>query len=258
MRHTNRHNAVLESKRIRLDPRLAEDVEFLCDRMWGMRRRRIDTLTHVGALTFKTLDGTDAFMRVYIDPSVRKQWGLTGTEPEVSRDPMDLVLSMCHPREFTTKRDLHNVLVHEVLHAVDPTETTRYNVKDQAAYRYWEGPESRAYLTNRGEYSTIHSEFLDAVVRLFRDMERTHSTRTRMALLDDLLAFFAAGGPGRAEPSPALARMFARMSRDRDLLEILDGIRGYSPRAHKLFLGKLHSTVEEIREGILNQRGRRP
>jgi hypothetical protein len=149
------------------------------------------------------------------------------------------------------------VLVHEVLHAVDPTETTRYNVKDQAAYRYWEGPDSRAYLTNRGEYSTIHSEFLDAVVRLFKDMERTHSTRTRLTLLDDLLVYFAAGGPGRTEPSPTLSRMLTRMSRDRDLLEIIDGIRRYSPRAHKLFLGKLHSTVEEIRDSILNHKGRK-
>jgi hypothetical protein len=254
MKHLRKYSAaVLESRRIRIDDDLYARLGQLADRLWRARGRGFNGVTQVDSVRFRTLDGTEAMMRIYLDPAMEDYWGTTDTDPLYSRDPMDLVMTICHPRHFSTKRDLLNVLVHETIHAMDPGGTTRLNIRDQAGYKWWSGADDSEYLSHRGEYMTIYSEVLDALVRTMDSMRRTHSARTRLALLDDLLGFFRAGGPGRAQVPDSVDRLFYKMARDRDLLGMIGDIRRHAPGAHRLFLSKLHSTAEEIRSSISNQ-----
>lgn len=253
MKHLGRHPSALnESKRVRIDPGLYRQLGQLVERLWGMRRRGIETVKYLGAIRFRTLDGTEAMMRVYVDPEMMDYWGMTDTDPKFSRDPMDLVVKLCHPWHFSTRRDLMNVLVHETLHALDPGETTALRLRDHIGYKWWSSADDADYLSHRGEYMTIYSDFLDAVVRTFGSMRRTHSPAKRLAMLDEILAFFKSGGPGRVPLPHGLMMLFQRVSRDRDLLGQIEDIRRYRPEAHRAFLQKLYDTVGEIRSSISN------
>jgi hypothetical protein len=243
---------LFESKRVRLTADLSSKIDRLAERLWRMRGRRIDVLTKVDTWLFKTLDGTDAMMQIFVDPQMYDFWGIVDTNPPGSRDPMDLEMRVCHPRHFTGVNDIKNALTHETMHALDPTETTKFSLTTQMGYKWWAGSEEKDYLTHKGEYMTIYSEALASFVRAFDRMSRTHTEATRMSLLDELLRFFASGRLNRRRMSDRLKRLFDRASVDRDFLGLIQDIRTYKPEAHRAFLQKLYDTVGEIRSSISN------
>jgi len=246
------HRRLNEARRVALDQGMAQKAERLADRLWRMRGRVFDSLTHVETWLFRIHDGTDAMMTIWVDPDMEDYWAITETNPRYSRDPMDLEMRICHPGHYPRRRDLHNVIVHESMHALDPTETTQLSLKKQLAYGWWAGADEEGYLSHQGEYMAIYNEILDAMVRLFAAMSKTHSRATRLSTLDEIVGFFAAGRLDAGHMSDRLARFFGRLSETRDYVEMLDDIRRYTPRAHRQFLQKLYTTADEIRASISN------
>lgn len=244
------HLPINEAKRVRLGPELEASADALAGRLWAMRRGRIDRPVEVDTWTFRTHDGAQAMMSIVVDPALEDYWAITDTNPPYSRDPMDLEMRVCHPRHFSTRSDLVNIIVHETVHAIDPSLTTGLSVRDQVSYGWWRGPEHEAgYLADKGEYTAVHSEFLDALVRQFRSMRNTHSRAVLLATLGEVVAHFAR--PGR--PTDRAGRLLARLATDRDLPGLVADIKSHSPAAHRSFLGKLYATADEIRAEVINQ-----
>jgi len=242
--------ALFESRRIRLSQDIMGRIDALAARLWRMRGRRMQKVTWVDLWPFRTLDGTDALVQIYVDPHMEDTWGMAGTDPAYSRDPLDLELAMCHPRHFSGTNDIRNMLTHEMMHLMDPSETTRFTPKDHIGYNPWAGPEDDAYLGHKGEYTAIYNEVLGSIVSVFGRIAKTHSRKTRLGILDDLLAFFSSGELNEGRMPDRLVRFFERAATDRDFIDLIREIKRHRPNAHRVFLSKLYDTVEELRASV--------
>ena len=153
---------ISEQKRFRFDPETYTRLMGLTDKLWSNRNKQYDRKTKVDQLQFKTSDGADALVQIYINPRY-PHFGELDTRPKGSRDPLDLVIQL-NPKMYGSKKNLFLTIYHEMLHATDPSQTTKMNMKYLSTYNE---KSDKDYWGHPIEFRAITNEFLEALVGEF-------------------------------------------------------------------------------------------
>ena len=89
---------ISEQKRFRFDPETYTKLTELTNKLWANRNKQYDKKTKVDQLQFKTSDGADALVQIFINPRY-PHFGELDTRPKGSRDPLDLVIQL-NPKKY--------------------------------------------------------------------------------------------------------------------------------------------------------------
>lgn len=183
---------VSEASRYKMDPELNFYLHDLADRLWNARNKKITKKTEVDRFLFKTSDGVQGMVRIVINPRL-KYIGNMETNPEASRDPMDFVMEV-QPKEYVSRKNLYLTLYHELLHATDPSQSTKYSPKYMLTYdeksdeKYWGHPI---------EFRTITNEFLEAlemeIERRLMSLKNPEYKKYLSQSVENILRYFSQG-----------------------------------------------------------------
>jgi len=202
-----------EASRFKMDPELNFYIQDLADRLWSMRDKKFTRKTFVDGFPFKTSDGVDGYVKVIINPRLR-YLGYMETKPKESRDPMDFVMEL-QPKEYVSRRNLYLTIYHEMLHATDPSQSTKFSPKYSLTYdersdeKYWGHPI---------EFRAITNEFLEGLElemdRRTLMLKNPENKKYLVQSLDNILNYFANG-----EKLSKLSLDILRRVNDEEVLE---------------------------------------
>lgn len=175
-----------------MDPELNFFLHDLAERLWNSRNKKFTKKTLVDKIPFKTSDGVQGMVKVIINPRL-PYIGYMETKPKDSRDPMDFVMEL-QPKEYISRKNLYLTIYHEMLHATDPSQSTKFSPKYMLTYdeksdeKYWGHPI---------EFRTISNEFLEGLeMEIERRLESIKNPEYKKYLirsLDNLLGYFSEG-----------------------------------------------------------------
>ena len=185
---------IVEQKRDVLDPELQSSIENLTNKLWSGRNKKYTRKTFIEQVPFKTKDGADGLVKVVINPRL-SYVGEMVTKPYLSRDPMDFVMEL-QPKKYGSKKNLYLTIYHEIMHATDPTQSTKTSMRHLSTYnplddkKYWGHPI---------EFRAITNEFLEALVLEFKErLSRLRIPENKIFLsksLNNLMKYFREGSP---------------------------------------------------------------
>jgi hypothetical protein len=204
-----------------------------------------------------------------------------GTKPKDSRDPMDIYIEV-NPKFYESKKNLYLTMYHELIHAIDPTQTTQLSPKYLTTYnekydeQYWGHPI---------EFFAITNEFLEGLVLEFkRRADRIRNEDNRKHLnksFKNILNYFAKGEKLSKVSSDILYKINDEYVEEGEISKILDDlitnnpqladyitmpkdipyylqyielIKKFNPKIWRRFLTMLFKTKDEI-ETIINKEG---
>lgn len=273
-------SVITEQKRFKFDPETYAKLVELTDKLWSTRNVKYDRKTQVDQFQFKTSDGTDALVKIYINPRY-PHFGELDTRPKGSRDPMDLVMQL-NPRMYGSKKNLFLTIYHEMLHATDPTQSSRMNIKYQTTYNE---KSDKDYWGHKIEFRAITNEFLEGLVNEFsRRANRLRNLDNKKYLLkslNNILNYFGKGEPlsnlsldiirrinDEGVNDNRVSKLLSDISLDYpESIELLNTgeeepyyktyielIKKFNPDIWPRFLTMLYNTKEEI-ENIINEKG---
>ena len=273
-------NLLNEASRFKMDPELNFLLHDLADRLWEKRDKKYTRKTLVDGFPFKTSDGQDGYVKVFINPRL-KFIGQMDTKPTGSRDPADFELEV-QPKEYTSKKNLYLTLYHEMLHATDPSQSTKYNPKYMLTYnefsdeKYWGHPI---------EFRAISNEFLEGlemdIERRLESIKNPDYKKYLIRSLDNLLGYFSRGESlnkltidilKRVNDEDVLENMISKslanltttypnisdlvVKKDEDepyYLTYLENIKKYNPKMWPRFLTMLYKSIEDLRNKIIKK-----
>jgi hypothetical protein len=269
-------SVIAEQKRFKFAPELYTKMVELTDKLWSMRNKNFDQKTLVDQIKFKTSDGVDGLVQIVINPKL-KFIGQMETKPPFSRDPMDFVMEL-QPKEYGSKKNLFLTIYHEMLHATDPTQSTKMNLDLMTSYNE---KKDEMYWGHPYEFRTITNEFLEGLVKEFeRRLKRLKNVENKKFLLDSLkniLNHFAKNVPltklslniisrindenifdnrisklvaDMPSQFPGVADFFKKGTEDPYYLTYINTIKEYNPKVWPRFLTMFYNTTEEIKEMI--------
>lgn len=184
---------ITESKRFKFDEKTYLEMMTLAQKLWNLRNKKFTKKTIVDGFRFKTSDGVDGFVKVIINPRL-PYLGYMETRPKYSRDPMDFVMEL-QPKEFGSEKNLFLTIYHEMLHATDPSQSTKLSPKYLLTYNektdkhYWGHPI---------EFRAITNEFLEGLVNEFDRRIKNYSPEKVKFLiksLENILDYFSKNKP---------------------------------------------------------------
>jgi hypothetical protein len=266
---------IVEQKRDILDPELYSSIEKLTDKLWSNRNKEYTKKTLIEQIPFKTKDGADGLIKIVINPRL-SYIGEMGTKPYLSRDPMDFVMEL-QPKKYGSKKNLYLTIYHEVMHATDPTLSTKTSMRHLSTYnplddkKYWGHPI---------EFRAITNEFLEALVLEFKiRINRLIIPENKKFLtksLENILNYFKQGSKlsklsldilRRMNDENVLDNRFSKLVADISsefpqasefipdkeepyFLTYIEKIKNHNPEIWRRFLTMLSKTSKEIEEII--------
>ena len=273
-------NVINEQKRFQFDPETYAKLVGLTDRLWASRNKKYERKTEVDRIIFKTSDGTDALVKIYINPRY-PHFGELDTRPKGSRDPMDLVMQL-NPKMYGSKKNLFLTIYHEMLHATDPSQSSRMNMKYQSTYNE---KSDKDYWGHKIEFRAITNEFLEGLVNEFtRRSNRLRNLDNKKYLLkslNNILNYFGKGeklsnlsldiirrindeGVNDNRISKLLSDISLNYPEAVELIQTdeeepyyktyIETIKKFNPTIWPRFLTMLYNTSEEIKS-IINKKG---
>lgn len=272
---------ITEGKRFKFEPETYMRMLTLADNLWDLRAKNYTRKTFVEKIPFKTSDGADGMVKVYINPRL-KDIASMETKPVESRDPMDFVMEL-QPKEYGSKKNLFLTIFHEMLHATDPTQSTKFSPKFMMTYddrdetKYWGHPI---------EFRAITNEFLEGLVLEFeRRIDRANKPSEKLFLersLDNIMSYFATNQPLTKVSKDILFRINDEQVLDNRISELISNmksdypnvvdiipqknedepyyityiqlIKKHNPASWPKFLKMLYNTYQEIKD-YLNKKG---
>lgn len=273
-------DVITEQKRHKFDPETYAKLHSLVDSLWNDRNKEYKGKTIVDYVPITVKDGTQGQVQIRVNPRL-KYIGYMGTKPKDSRDPMDIYIEV-NPKFYESKKNLYLTLYHELIHAIDPTQSTKLNQKYQTTYdeksdeKYWGHPI---------EFFAITNEFLEGLILEFkRRADRIRNEDNRKHLnksFKNILGYFAKGEKLSKVSSDILYKINDEYVKDDEISKVLDDlitnnpqladyitmpkdtpyylsyielIKKYNPKIWKRFLTMLFKTKDEI-ETIINKEG---
>jgi hypothetical protein len=273
-------DVITEQKRHKFDPETYAKLHSLVDSLWNDRNKEYKGKTIVDYVPITVKDGTQGQVQIRVNPRL-KYIGYMGTKPKDSRDPMDIYIEV-NPKFYESKKNLYLTLYHELIHAIDPTQSTKLNQKYQTTYdeksdeKYWGHPI---------EFFAITNEFLEGLVLEFkRRADRIRNEDNRKYLnksFKNILGYFAKGEKLSKVSSDILYKINDEYVKEDVISKVLDDlitnnphladyitmpkdvpyylnyielIKKYNPKIWKRFLTMLFKTKDEI-ETIINKEG---
>ena len=273
-------NLLNEASRFKMDPELNFLLHDLSDRLWASRNKKFTKKTLVDGFAFKTSDGADGYVKVIINPRL-KFIGQMDTKPTGSRDPMDFVLEV-QPKEYVSRKNLYLTLYHEMLHATDPSQSTKYDPKYMLTYNEFSDEQ---YWGHPIEFRAITNEFLEALeMELERRLSSLRNPEQKKYLiqsLDNLLGYFSKGEKltkltldilRRVNDEEVLENMIsksisdfttwypgmsdfvaAREDEEPYYITYIELIKKHNPKMWPRFLTMLYKSVEELKNKIIKK-----
>lgn len=273
-------NLLNEASRYKMDPELNFLLHDLSDRLWASRNKKFTRKTLVDGFPFKTSDGVDGYVKVVINPRL-KYIGQMDTKPTGSRDPMDFVMEV-QPKEYVSRKNLYLTLYHEMLHATDPTQSSKYSPKYMLSYdehsdeKYWGHPI---------EFRTVTNEFLEAlemeVERRLSLLRNPEQKKYLIQSLDNILGYFSRGQQlnkitldilrrvndeevldnliskslsNITTEFPGLADFVAKREDEEPYyITYIELIKKYNPKMWPDFLTMLYKSVEDLKNKIIKK-----
>jgi hypothetical protein len=186
------------------------------------------------------------------------------------------------PKEYGSKKNLFLTIYHEMLHATDPSQSTKISIPYLASYNEHS---DEAYWGHPIEFRAISNEFMEGLVneykRRLKQLKKPENKKYLLKSLDNLLNYFAKGEQ-RSKltddillrindediPDSRIAQLVANIQSNypniSDLLPrkkdepyyitYIELIKKHGPKIWPKFLTLLYNTTEEIREMILNKK----
>lgn len=273
-------NILNEASRFKMDPALNLFLHDLADRLWETRNKKFTRKTLVSKIPFKTSDGVDGLVRVVINPRL-PYLGYMETRPKESRDPMDFVMEL-QPKEYVSRKNLYLTMYHEMLHATDPTQSTKFSPKYSLTYdeksdeKYWGHPI---------EFRAISNEFLEGlemeITRRLTSFKNPENKKYLLRALDNILNYFSKEERlsnysldilRKVNDEEVLDNMVSKymselttqypgvsefMSRkEKDIpyyLGYVELIKKYNPKIWPKFLSMLYKSIEDLKR-IINEK----
>ena len=273
-------DVITEQKRHKFDPETYAKLHSLVDSLWNDRNKEYKGKTIVDYVPITVKDGTQGQVQIRVNPRL-KYIGYMGTKPKDSRDPMDIYIEV-NPKFYESKKNLYLTLYHELIHAIDPTQSTKLNQKYQTTYdeksdeKYWGHPI---------EFFAITNEFLEGLILEFkRRADRIRNEDNRKHLnksFKNILGYFAKGEKLSKVSSDILYKINDEYVKDDEISKVLDDlitnnpqladyitmpkdipyylqyielIKKFNPKILRIFLTMLFKTKDEI-ETIINKEG---
>ena len=273
-------NVITEQKRHKFDPETYAKLHSLVDSLWNDRNKEYKGKTIVDYVPITVKDGTQGQVQIRVNPRL-KYIGFMGTKPKDSRDPMDIYIEV-NPKFYESKKNLYLTMYHELIHAIDPTQSTQLSPKYQTTYdekydeKYWGHPI---------EFFAITNEFLEGLVLEFkRRADRIRNEDNRKHLnksFKNILNYFAKGEKLSKVSSDVLYKINDEYVEEGEISKILDDlitnnpqladyitmpkdipyylqyielIKKFNPKIWRRFLTMLFKTKDEI-ETIINKEG---
>ncbi len=273
-------NVISEGKRFKFSPEVYTKMMEVTEKLWALRNKPITRKTMVDNIRFQTSDGVEGNVKVVINPRL-KFIGQVETKPSYSRDPMDFIMEL-QPKEYGSKKNLFLTIYHEMLHATDPSQSTKISIPYLASYNEHS---DEAYWGHPIEFRAISNEFMEGLVneykRRLKQLKKPENKKYLLKSLDNLLNYFAKGEQ-RSKltddillrindediPDSRIAQLVANIQSNypniSDLLPrkkdepyyitYIELIKKHGPKIWPKFLTLLYNTTEEIREMILNKK----
>ena len=273
-------NVISEQKRHKFDSETYTKINSTVDKLWNDRNKEYKGKTIVDYLPITLKDGTQGQVQLRVNPRL-KYIGYMGTKPKDSRDPMDIYIEV-NPKFYESKKNLYLTMYHELIHAIDPTQSTQLSPKYQTTYdekydeKYWGHPI---------EFFAITNEFLEGLVLEFkRRADRIRNEDNRKHLnksFKNILNYFAKGEKLSKVSSDVLYKINDEYVEEGEISKILDDlitnnpqladyitmpkdipyylqyielIKKFNPKIWRRFLTMLFKTKDEI-ETIINKEG---
>jgi hypothetical protein len=271
---------ISEQKKYKFQPEVLQKLKVITIKLWNDRKKKYKGRTLVDELPFKVADGTDGLVKFYVNPEL-PYIGYMGTEPEDSTDPTKIFIEV-NPENYESKKNLYLTIYHEMIHASDPTQSTKMTKKYMSTYdensdeKYWGHPI---------EFFAITNEFLEGLINEFElRASRLRNLENKKALIksfNNILHHFAKGeklsrlslnilerlnDAGVVEDK--FKRVFSDISIDSPIssdlvksdeeepyyLTYINLIKKYNPKIWTRFLTMLFKSKTEI-EDIINKKG---
>ena len=273
-------DVISEQKRHKFEPETYAKIHSVVDKLWNDRNIEYKGKTIVDYLPITLKDGTQGQVQLRVNPRL-KYIGYMGTKPKDSRDPMDVFIEV-NPKFYESKKNLYLTLYHELIHAIDPTQSTKLSPKYLTTYdensneKYWGHPI---------EFFAITNEFLEGLVLEFkRRADRIRNEDNRKHLnksFNNILNYFAKGEKLSKVSSDILYKINDEYVQDDEISKVLDdlitnnphladyitmpddvpyylnyveAIKKFNPKIWRRFLTMLVKTKDEI-ENIINKKG---
>lgn len=273
-------DVIVEQKRHKFEPETYEKIHSIVNDLWNDRNYPYKGKTVVNYLPITTKDGVQGQVEVRVNPRL-KYIGFMGTKPKDSRDPMDIYIEV-NPKFYESKKNLYLTMYHELIHAIDPTQSTKMSPKYLTTYNekydemYWGHPI---------EFFAITNEFLEGLVLEFkRRTDRIRNEDNRKHLnksFKNILNYFAKGEKLSKVSSDILYKINDEYVEEGEISKILDDlitnnpqladyitmpkdipyylqyielIKKFNPKIWRRFLTMLFKTKDEI-ETIINKEG---
>ena len=262
-----------------MDPQLNFLLQNLADHLWQTRNKKIKKKTIVGKIPFRTSDGVDGLVKVVINPRL-PYLGFMETRPKESRDPMDFVMEL-QPKEYGSRKNLYLTIYHEMLHATDPSQSTKFSPKYILTYNektdkdYWGHPI---------EFRAISNEFLEGlemeISRRLTSFKNSENKKYLLRALDNILSYFSRGeqlsnysldilrkvndedvldnmvSKHMSEFTtryPEIAKFMSRKQEEKPYyLTYVEMIKEYNPEIWSKFLTMLYKSAQEMKKLIEN------
>ena len=273
-------DVITEQKRHKFEPETYAKIHSLVNQLWNDRDKEYKGKTIVDYVPITVKDGTKGQVQIRVNPRL-KYIGYMGTKPKDSRDPMDIYIEV-NPKFYESKKNLYLTLYHELIHAIDPTQSTKLSPKYLTTYdensdeKYWGHPI---------EFFAITNEFLEGLVLEFkRRADRIRNEDNRKHLnksFNNILNYFAKGEKLSKVSSDILYKINDEYVQDDEISKVLDdlitnnphladyitmpddvpyylnyveAIKKFNPKIWRRFLTMLVKTKDEI-ENIINKKG---
>ena len=273
-------DVITEQKRHKFDPETYAKIHSIVNKLWNDRTKPYKGKTVVDYLPITTKDGVKGQVELRVNPRL-KYIGYMGTKPKDSRDPMDIQIEV-NPKFYESKKNLYLTLYHELIHAVDPTQSTKLSPKYQLTYdekddtKYWGHPI---------EFFAITNEFLEGLFLEFKrraDRIRNEDNRKHLhKAFKNILNYFANGEKLTKLSTDILYKINDEYVEEGEISKVLDDlitnnphladyitmpddvpyylnavelIKKYNPGIWRRFLTMLFKEKEEI-ENVINQKG---
>ena len=226
-------NVISEQKRYQMNPETRSKLQDLADNLWSMRNKRFSKKTMVDQINFQTADGTDGFVKVFVNPKY-PNFGEMDTFPEDSYDPMNFVMQV-NPKKFGSKKNVFLTLYHEMMHAIDPNFTTKHNEKFWHTY---DSEKDEMYWGHPVEFFAITNEFLEGLVIEFeRRSKLVQDPEDKKLLLksfQNILNYFGKGEELTNQSKDILRRINDEHVDDNALSKVVSDIESKFPNVSEL------------------------
>lgn len=274
-------DVITEQKRHRFDSETYARINSVIDKLWKDRNLKYKGITPVDIIPITLKDGTKGLVSVRVNPRL-PYVGYMGTKPKSSRDPADIFIDVS-PKNYESKKNLFLTVYHELMHAIDPTQTTKYSAKYMSTYNE---KSDKDYWGHPVEFFAITNEFLEGLILEFkRRADRIRNEENRKFLkksLNNILRYFQSGEKLSKltkdilykindehvndtmankvlnkiiTDNPQLADFMSEKPEDEPYyLHYVELIKKFNPTIWRRFLTMLYKSKDEI-ENIINKKG---